>query len=120
MKKFLAQIRIFNPANGASFSSFLATVKDLLTEIKLGKCLIVFIVFMGLLITFGNRGLVDNYVMKEKLAALGKTNQDIALENRDLKKNIVLLRSDLAFIEKVARNELGMVRKGDLVYRYAQ
>lgn len=87
---------------------------------KLGRCLVVFMIFMGLLIAFGNRGLVDNYMMKEKLAALRKSNQDAALENRDLKRNIVLLRNDLTYIEMVARNELGMVRVGDLVYRYAQ
>ena len=87
---------------------------------RVGACLVVFIILMGLLITFGNRGLVDNYMMAEKLAALKKSNQDIALENRDLKKSIALLRSDLTYIEIVARNELGMVRKGDLVYRYAQ
>jgi cell division protein FtsB len=120
MKKFLSQIQRFNPLGVAFFSSVLATAKDLLTGIKLGKCLIVFMIVMGLLITFGNRGLVDNYVMKEKLAALGKSNQDIALENQDLRRNVELLKSNLAFIEKVARNELGMVRKGDLVYRYAQ
>jgi len=120
MKKFLSQIRIINPSYGAFFSTFVATIKGQLTEIKLGKCLIAFVVFMGMLIMFGNRGLVDNYVMKEKLAALEKANQDIALENRDFRRNIALLRNDPAFIEKVARNELGMVRKGDLVYRYAQ
>jgi cell division protein FtsB len=32
----------------------------------------------------------------------------------------VLLRSDLQYIEMVARNEIGMVRKGDLVYRYSK
>ncbi|MDD5775957.1 MAG: septum formation initiator family protein, partial [Candidatus Omnitrophica bacterium] len=69
---------------------------------------------------FGNRGLVDNYMMHERLEALKKTNLDIDRENKELKKTIVLLRSKLPYIEMVARNELGMVKKGDLVYRFSQ
>jgi len=113
-------MRVFNPSYVSIFFSFLATVKDLFVRVTWGKCLVVFIIFMGLLIIFGNRGLVDNYMLKEKLAAIEKSNRDIAFENRDLKRNISLLQGDLAYIEMVARNELGMVRKGDLVYRYAK
>jgi cell division protein FtsB len=71
-----------------------------------------------MLITFGKRGLIDNYSMKERLMALKKSNQDISLENRELSKKVMLLRGDLQYMETVVRNELGMVRKGDLVYRY--
>ena len=30
---------------------------------------------------------------------------------------MVLLRDDLRYIESVARNELGMLKRGDLIYR---
>lgn len=85
---------------------------------KIGRYLIVFVFIMSLIITFGKRGIIDNYAMKEQLSYLKKTNQDIALENKELRKTIMLMRSDLQYIEMVARNDLGMVRKGDLVYRY--
>jgi cell division protein FtsB len=71
-----------------------------------------------MLITFGKRGLVDNYAMKERLMALKKANQDISLENKGLSRKVMLLRGDLQYMEMLARNELGMVRKGDLIYRY--
>jgi cell division protein FtsB len=87
---------------------------------KIGRYVIVFVFLMSMLITFGKRGLIDNYAMKERLMALKKANNDIALENRELSKKAVLLRSDLQYIEMVARNEIGMVRKGDLVYRYSK
>lgn len=87
---------------------------------KIGRYLIVFVLLMGTLITFGDRGVIDNYRMKGKLNALRKINHEITLENIALKKNITLLRSDLSYIEMVARNELGMVKKGDLVYRASQ
>ena len=40
----------------------------------------------------------------------------IAVESDELKRKILLLRSDLTYIESIARNELGMVKKGDIVY----
>jgi cell division protein FtsB len=87
---------------------------------KVGRYLAGFVLVTGFLIAFGNRGLLDNYMMHERLATLKKINQDIARENKELKKTIVLLRSKLPYVEMVARNELGMVKKGDLVYRFSQ
>jgi cell division protein FtsB len=87
---------------------------------KVGRYLIVFVLLMSALIIFGDRGLVDNYRMKERMTALKKTNHELTLENIALKKNITLLRDDPSYIEMVARNELGMVKKGELVYRTAQ
>jgi len=72
---------------------------------------------MALLITFGNRGLVDNYLMNKRLAELKFQNDEIAIENKELKRKILLLRDDLTYIEMLARSELGMVREGDIVYR---
>ena len=89
-------------------------------QMKVGRYLIVFVLLMGALITFGDRGLIDNYRMEEKLLVLKKVNHEITLENIALKKNILLLRNDPSYIEMMARNELGMVKKGDLVYRQAQ
>jgi cell division protein FtsB len=87
---------------------------------KVGRYLIVFVLLMGTIITFGNRGLVDNYLMRERLAVIRKSNQEISLNNLESKKKIILLRNDLPYIEMVARNELGMIKKGDLVYRSAE
>jgi len=75
---------------------------------------------MSLLITFGNRGIVDNYFMSKRLSELKAQNGKITLENNELKKKIILLRNDINYIEVIARNELGMVKKGDIVYRWAK
>lgn len=85
---------------------------------KVGRYLIVFLVLMGLLIVFGDKGLVDNYVIKEKLVSLRNANKRMIHENKDLKKKIVLLGANLRYIEMVARDELGMVKKGEIVYRF--
>ncbi len=87
---------------------------------KVGRYAAGFLFLMTLLITFGNRGLVDNYFMNKKLVQLKAVNNSVAVENSDLKKKIVLLHSDLVYIESIARNELGMVKKGDIVYRLSK
>jgi len=84
---------------------------------KLGRYIAVFILFVLALITFGNRGIVDNYTMKERLTTLKQLNRDIAFSNQQLKSTIMLLRNDPIYIEAIARNELGMVKRGDIVYR---
>lgn len=85
---------------------------------KIGRYLILFLLFMAVLITFGNRGLVDNYLMSKRLADLKSQTIKITAENNELKRKILLLRNDINYIEMIARNELGMVKKGDVVYRF--
>ncbi|HOD28716.1 MAG TPA: septum formation initiator family protein [Syntrophales bacterium] len=87
---------------------------------KVGRYLLLFVVFMALIISFGNRGLVDNYKMREKLQTLERTNENISNANGELKRTIMLLRSDPATIERIARDELGMVKPGDFVYRFGK
>jgi cell division protein FtsB len=87
---------------------------------KVGRYLVIFTVFMGILIVFGNRGVIDNYKMLKQLEDIKKKNQELTADNHEMKKKILLLRSNLPYIEMIARNELGMVRKGDIVYRIAK
>jgi cell division protein FtsB len=86
-------------------------------QMKIGRYLVVFLLLMALLITFGNRGLVDNYLVSKRLAQLKLQSNEITIENNDLKRRILLLRNDLTYIETLARSELGMVKEGDIVYR---
>ena len=55
-------------------------------KVKVGRYLIAFVLLMGALITFGDRGLIDNFRMKEKMMALKKINHEMTLENIALKK----------------------------------
>ncbi|HOF05421.1 MAG TPA: septum formation initiator family protein [Syntrophales bacterium] len=87
---------------------------------KFGRYVLVLALLIGALMIFGNRGLIDNYKMREQLKSLRKINHEIAQENKELQKTAHYLRTDLAYIEMVARNDLEMVKKGDLVYRNAK
>jgi cell division protein FtsB len=85
---------------------------------KIGRFLFVFFIVMVLLTIFGNKGFMDYRVLKEKQAALEETNECIISEDEKLKREITLLKTDLRYIESVARRELGMVKKGDVVYQF--
>ena len=85
---------------------------------KVGKVLLLFLILMGSVILFGSRGIVDNYRLDQKLLDIQKSNGEIVVKNDALKKEILLLRNDMRYIEKVARDELGMVRRNDRVYRH--
>lgn len=87
---------------------------------KVGKFLLLFLILMGSVILFGSRGVLDNYRLNQKLLDLQKGNEEIVAKNCALKKEILLLRNDMRYIEKVARDELGMVRQNDRVYRQVE
>jgi cell division protein FtsB len=85
---------------------------------KVGKVLLLFLILMGSVILFGSRGVLDNYRLNQKLVDIQKSNGEIVVKNDALKKEILLLRNDMRYIEKVARDELGMVKRNDRVYRH--
>lgn len=87
---------------------------------KIGRYLAAFVFLMMLLITFGNRGVVDNYFIAKRLSQVKAENTALIAQNKELAGKIHLLRTDPAYIEAIARNELGMVKPGDVVYRLAQ
>ena len=88
---------------------------------KLGRRLILIVLLvMGFLILFGKKGLVDNYKVRQKVAELSSTNQQMRQENNRLKQEILLLRKNTKYIERLARDELGMVKKGDIIYRISE
>ena len=60
----------------------------------------------------------DFRALEGKLSTVKALNAQEEKENGELKEKIRLLRDDLAYIEEVARKDLGMVRKDDRVYRF--
>jgi cell division protein FtsB len=85
---------------------------------KLGRRFIMIVLLvMGFLILFGKKGLIDNYKMQQMVKELSTTNEQMLKENNKLKQEILLLRKDPKYIERLARDELGMVKKGDIIYR---
>jgi cell division protein FtsB len=51
---------------------------------------------------------------------LASVVRSIEQENQDLWRNIERLHSDMGYIEKIAREELGLVRPGELVFEFVE
>ena len=76
-------------------------------------CIIVAIVVYS---CFSDRGLLKVISLKSELKEMEIFNQKLQLENEECKENIDLLNEDTRYIEKLARDELGLLKEGELVY----
>ena len=80
--------------------------------------LVLFISGMLLFAVFGSRGLIQIYKLKEEGNRIQMTNARLQEDNRKLAEQIRRLRNNKEEVEKVAREELGLVKKGEIVYQF--
>ena len=73
---------------------------------------------IALLAVFGDKGLVDVVRLKKDRNGILGYNNAIEAANRALEKEIKPLRNDKRYIEYVAKKELGMIGKDEIVYRF--
>lgn len=66
---------------------------------------------------FGDKGLLDVYRLKSELNGILSYNRSLDDENRALEEKIGLLKTDRRYIGYIARKELGMIGKNEVVYR---
>lgn len=64
---------------------------------------------------FGDRGLSDFFVLKSERDRLQHENIQLKQENDTLYRTIERLRNDPQYIESVARKELGMIKKDEVI-----
>jgi cell division protein FtsB len=65
---------------------------------------------------FGDRGLLQLAAQRERSQALARQLQDLREENRGLGAEIAALKTDPAAIERLAREQLGLAKPGELVF----
>jgi cell division protein FtsB len=68
----------------------------------------------------GDHGLVDLLRMQREQHELEHTAFDLQQQNERLRERIRRLQSDDHYIEKLARERLGLVRKGEIMYRVTE
>ena len=69
-------------------------------------------------IALGDRGAVDLYQLHLRKVRLDRSNLELQKKNRVLYRSIQRLKNDPEFIENIARNELGMVGKDEVIYQF--
>jgi len=75
------------------------------------------VAFVAILVVGGN-GLLKVWRMKQQAQDLQRSIQLLEAENDQLARTIERLRDDPAMIEKLAREELGYVKKGEKVLKF--
>ena len=68
---------------------------------------------------FGDHGLAHLLHMRHDQRALEDMTFNLQQHNEHLRQRIQRLESDDHYIEQLARERLGMVKKGELIYRIA-
>ncbi len=69
---------------------------------------------------FGDKGLLKVYRLRRELREIERANMELRRENRKLRDEISNLRTNKKYIEELARRELGLVRKGEIIYQFDQ
>lgn len=67
----------------------------------------------------GERGAIHLWRLQGEKAKLDEQNYRLQKANEQLREKINRLRNDNFYLEKVAREELNMVRPGEVIYRFA-
>lgn len=70
-----------------------------------------------LFIMFGDNGLADLHLLKAERDALVEENRRLVRENLSLYREIDRLKHDPEFVENVARQELGVIGKDEVILK---
>ncbi|MBI3754908.1 MAG: septum formation initiator family protein, partial [Deltaproteobacteria bacterium] len=76
------------------------------------------VVIIIALTIFGDRGLVRVYKLSKERDSIKNYNEKIQAENSSMRNEIERLKADDKYIEMIARKELGMIGKNEVVYHF--
>ena len=77
------------------------------------------IVLLALITVVGERGVLYLSRLRGEKNRLDEQNFRLQKENEALRQRIYRIRNDNAYLEKLAREELNLVRPGEIVYRFS-
>jgi cell division protein FtsB len=85
---------------------------------KIQVLLLIFFIFLIAYWTiFGDNGILKLRKIEQENEQVKAASEKIKTENERLKKEIKLLREDKKYVEKVAREDLGMTRKDEFIFK---
>ena len=80
---------------------------------------LILVSYMVLIIT-GDNGLRDLNAMKQELSALKAENEELQQKNIEMHRKVKRLKDDPEFIENIARQELKMIGKDEVVFKFKE
>ena len=90
----------------------------MLNKLNIMLSMAILILFsMLLLIVFAENGLVDLNFFRKERDRLVEKNESLARDNLDLYNEIERLKNDNKYIENIARQELGMIGKDEIILK---
>jgi cell division protein FtsB len=77
------------------------------------------IVLLFLYTIVGDRGAIHLWRLQGEKEKLDQQNYHLHRENEALRQRIIRLRNDDSYLEMIAREELNLVRPGEVIYRFS-
>ena len=81
--------------------------------------LLLLVLIIGMTI-LGKRGYLHLQRLQEEMYEMENNNSKLKAENEKLKFEVINLKNNLHYLEELSRNELGLAREGELIYRPEQ
>lgn len=77
------------------------------------------LLLLSIVTVVGDRGAIHLWRLRGEKVLLDEQNYRLQKENDALQQRVSRIRHDDHFLEKLAREELNMVRPGEVVYRFS-
>ncbi len=90
---------------------------SLMHKILVGSACVV-LIFTLWVVIFGHKGFVDFNHLRIEKETLVEENKKLQEENVDLYREVERARNDPEYIENVAREELGMIGKDEVIFKF--
>lgn len=81
--------------------------------------LLLLMLLLSVFTMFGERGALHLWRLRAEKGKLDEQNHRLQQENQELRQRIYGLRHDDFYLEKIAREELNLVRPGEVIYRFS-
>jgi cell division protein FtsL len=81
---------------------------------------LLFILYFLLSFIFGDMGLISHYRMKKTYQKFEQELDQLSKENERLRKEAEALKTDPHYIERLARERLGLSKEGEIIYQYEE
>lgn len=80
--------------------------------------LLLFVVIIVMLTIFGDKGLIRIYKLSQERDSIKNETERIKADNVEMREEAQRLKTDNKYIEMVARKELGMIGKNEVLYQF--